>query len=75
MKEGVGEKKKNPKRLTRRRAISAKKLGVSKARCRVRQVCRNPWMASDPQKIATFCTRSSGSVSNARRRGADKEGR
>lgn len=67
-------RKKKP-RLTRRRAISAKKFGAFKARCRVRQVCRKPRMASDPQKMATFCTSSSGSVSNARRRRADQEGR
>lgn len=62
-------------RLTRRRAISAKKFGASKARRKVRQVCRKPRIASDPQKMATFCTSSSGSVSNVRRRGADQEGR
>lgn len=69
-----GEKRR-PRRLTRRQAISAKKSGASKARCRLRQVCRKPRMASDPQKMATFCTISSGSVSNARRRGVDQEGR
>lgn len=43
------EEKKRLRKLTRSRAISAKKFGVSKARCRVRQVCRKPRMASDPQ--------------------------